>query len=177
MIISSHLGRINSVTTTQAKQVLHNLPTPIKSVAVIKVGYRSGRLTVVDISKGSRKIKCECSCGTICYRAAYRLRHQETVSCGCAGSGPNKGGNDRGKGTKQIEQWSADGETFIMTYDSMTLASKAVGCSQSSISLATDDDRRKAMGFTWKTPGSRNAKENYGRNRLLNGWGYPLGFV
>lgn len=51
---------------------------------------------------------------------------------------------------KQVEQWSADGETYIRTFDSITLAANAIEKSASGISQCLGGKQKTAGGFVWR---------------------------
>ena len=51
---------------------------------------------------------------------------------------------------KQVEQWSNDGETYIRTFDSITLAANAIGKSPTGISQCLGGKQKTSGGFTWR---------------------------
>jgi group I intron endonuclease len=51
---------------------------------------------------------------------------------------------------KRVEQWSADGLTYIKTFDSISDAGNAIGKSASGISQCLAYRQKTSGGFTWK---------------------------
>jgi group I intron endonuclease len=51
---------------------------------------------------------------------------------------------------KRVEQWSADGKTYIQTFNSINDAANSIGKSQTGISQCLAYKQKTSGGFTWK---------------------------